>query len=41
MISREIQKIIETKLFKGKLIVIYGARQVGKTTLIKRDWKKV
>lgn len=35
MIRREIQQFIEPKLFKGKLIVIYGARQVGKTTLIK------
>jgi len=34
MISREIQKSIETRLFKGKLIVVYGARQVGKTTMI-------
>jgi len=35
MIIREIQKSIESRLFKGKLIIIYGARQVGKTTLIK------
>ena len=35
MIRREIQDSIESRLFKGKLIVIYGARQVGKTTLIK------
>jgi len=34
MINREIQSPIESKLFKGKLIIIYGARQVGKTTLI-------
>lgn len=40
MISREIQNSIEEKLFKGKLIVIYGARQVGKTTLIKQISKK-
>lgn len=40
MIKREIQKSIESKLFKGKLIVIYGARQVGKTTLIKEIGKK-
>jgi len=35
MIIREIQKSIESRLFKSKLIIIYGARQVGKTTLIK------
>ena len=35
MVKREIQDSIEAKLFKGKLIIIYGARQVGKTTLIK------
>ncbi|WP_290660498.1 ATP-binding protein [Ignavibacterium sp.] len=35
MIARALQPIIESKLFKGKIIIIYGARQVGKTTLIK------
>jgi len=35
MIKREIQAVIEQTLFKGKAIIIYGARQVGKTTLIK------
>jgi predicted AAA+ superfamily ATPase len=40
MIKREIQDSIESRLFKGKLIVIYGARQVGKTTLIKEIGKK-
>ncbi|MEP0862094.1 MAG: ATP-binding protein [Ignavibacterium sp.] len=35
MIKRALQPIIESKLFKGKIIIIYGARQVGKTTLIK------
>ncbi len=34
-IVREIQKHIEKQFFKGKAIVIYGARQVGKTTLVK------
>jgi uncharacterized protein len=33
MISRELAKNIETALFKGNIIIIYGARQVGKTTL--------
>ncbi|MDY0188996.1 MAG: AAA family ATPase [Syntrophus sp. (in: bacteria)] len=34
MIRRTIQGAIEQSLFKGKVIIIYGARQVGKTTLI-------
>ncbi len=33
MIKRELQPIIERYLFKGKAIIITGARQVGKTTL--------
>lgn len=33
MIRREIQSIIENQLFKGKVILIYGPRRVGKTTL--------
>ena len=32
---RVIQQAIENALFKGKIIIIYGARQVGKTTLIR------
>lgn len=31
--ARAIQPAVEAALFKGKVIVIYGARQVGKTTL--------
>ena len=34
MIEREIQKKIEPKLFKSKAIILLGARQVGKTTLL-------
>ncbi|MEK7208116.1 MAG: ATP-binding protein [Patescibacteria group bacterium] len=34
-IHRTIEPRIEAGLFKGKIIVIYGARQVGKTTLLK------
>ncbi len=34
-IQRTIQKHIEKNFFEGKIIVIYGARQVGKTTLLK------
>ena len=35
-ISRHLQPIIEEWLFRGKLIILYGARQVGKTTLSKK-----
>ncbi len=35
IIKREIQSKAEKALFKGKIVVIYGARQVGKTTLVK------
>jgi len=40
MIKRNIQENIERWLFRGKVIVIYGARQVGKTTLCKQILKK-
>lgn len=33
MIQRVLQKNIEDKLFKGKAIIVIGARQVGKSTL--------
>lgn len=36
MIQREIQHIIEKQLFKGKVVIIYGPRRVGKTTLSKQ-----
>ena len=36
IIIRQIQKDIEKALFKGKIVVLYGARQVGKTTLVKK-----
>jgi predicted AAA+ superfamily ATPase len=32
---RAIQPAVEAALFKGKAVVIYGARQVGKTTLVR------
>jgi len=35
MINRILKKKILSSLFMGKIIVIYGARQVGKTTLVK------
>ncbi|MCB9211118.1 MAG: ATP-binding protein [Ignavibacteriales bacterium] len=35
MINRILYKTILSKLFKGKAIILVGARQVGKTTLLK------
>lgn len=35
MISRLLQKTIESRLFAGKAIIVIGARQVGKSTLFK------
>jgi hypothetical protein len=35
IIDRDIRLQIEKRLFKGKAIILYGARQVGKTTLSK------
>ncbi|MBI4992652.1 MAG: ATP-binding protein [Candidatus Magasanikbacteria bacterium] len=40
MIRRELQDRVIKSLFKGKVIVIYGARQVGKTTLLREIQKK-
>lgn len=37
---RKSQPLIESSLFKGKVVIIYGARQVGKTTLVKEIQKK-
>jgi len=34
-IVRKIKEQVENSLFKGKIVIIYGARQVGKTTLVK------
>ena len=34
-ISRIIAEDVSRKFFKGKVIVVYGPRQSGKTTLIK------
>jgi predicted AAA+ superfamily ATPase len=39
-ITRFIEKSIEKRLFKGKLIIVYGARQVGKTTMVKKILEK-
>src|SRR3989344_5786808 len=35
IIKRDIEPSISEWLFKGKIIVVYGPRQVGKTTLVK------
>jgi hypothetical protein len=39
IIKRTIQEQMEKDLFKGKILVLYGARQVGKTTLVKEILK--
>lgn len=36
MIERDLDKVIAERLFKGKAIVLIGARQVGKTTLLQK-----
>lgn len=41
MIERAIKSRIEERMFRGKLIIVYGARQTGKTTLIKELAKKL
>jgi hypothetical protein len=40
IIKRTIQSRLEDKLFKGKVIILYGPRQVGKTTIVKEIQKK-
>jgi len=34
MIKRELEDLIREKLFQGKAIIVYGPRQVGKSTLL-------
>ncbi len=41
MIKREINKLLNKKLFKGKAIIILGPRQSGKTTLLQHISSKV
>jgi predicted AAA+ superfamily ATPase len=36
MITRVLQSVIEQKFFKGKVIIVLGPRQVGKTTLMEQ-----
>ena len=40
MYTRLIQNTVEKWLFKGKIIIIYGPRQAGKTTLSKQILEK-
>lgn len=40
MIGKILQTKISDSLFKGKTIVLYGARQTGKTTLVLELLKK-
>jgi predicted AAA+ superfamily ATPase len=35
-IQRRLEPIVKKSLFKGKIIIVYGARQVGKTTLVQK-----
>ena len=34
--KRSLEKDLKKSLFKGKIAIVYGARQVGKTTLVKK-----
>ncbi|MDD4062650.1 MAG: ATP-binding protein [Candidatus Pacebacteria bacterium] len=40
LIKRTIQDRIEAKLFKGKVVILYGPRQAGKTTIVKEIQNK-
>ena len=40
MITRILQKNIEKNLFKGNVIIVYGARQVGKSFIIEQFGKQ-
>ena len=35
-IKRQVEEEIKKNLFKGKVVIVYGARQVGKTTLVRK-----
>jgi predicted AAA+ superfamily ATPase len=41
MFKRQIQSDVEKALFNGKVVILYGARQVGKTTLVKEIQKNI
>lgn len=40
MIKRSVMSLIQQKIHQGKVIVLYGARQVGKTTICKEILKE-
>ena len=40
IIVRNIEKELESKLFKGKVVILYGPRQSGKATILKSFLKK-
>lgn len=40
LFNRKLEPLIEKNLFKGKVIIVYGPRQVGKTTLVKQILNK-
>ncbi|PIQ70018.1 hypothetical protein COS55_00435 [Candidatus Shapirobacteria bacterium CG03_land_8_20_14_0_80_40_19] len=35
-IGRKVEETIKKSLFQGKIVILYGARQVGKTTLVRK-----
>ena len=35
-IARRLEGAVKASLFQGKIVVVYGARQVGKTTMVKK-----
>lgn len=35
ILNRDLTRLVEEWLFREKIIILYGARQVGKTTLVK------
>ena len=35
-IKRHLEEVLKANLFQGKVVIVYGARQVGKTTLVKK-----
>lgn len=41
IIKRILEEKIEKNLFKGKVIILYGARQAGKTTLVKSLYNRL
>lgn len=41
MITRHLEELVRNNLFKKKTVIIYGARQVGKTTLVEELTKKL